>query len=124
MASNYLIGLIFAGILQYLWNMVNTLQLVNLVIIYDLLLPENMLIIQSLVNKACNFDFYNTDYLYKRMFGFQETESFSDQFEIAGFEGSNFVMFIGPIFGFIVFGFAWTIFKAIVVRACAKGSSR
>ena len=120
MAGNAFVSLLFAGVLQYLWGMVNTLQLINLAIIYKLLLPENMLVIQIEINKACNFDFYNTENLYMETFSFGETESFSDQFEIAGFEGSNFIIIIGPIFGFIVLLPMWFLFKELVRRICHK----
>ena len=123
MAGNAIIGMVFAGVLQYLWGMVNTLQVINLAIIYDCLLPENMLVILSEVNKACNFDFYNTENLYIKMFGFEDTESFSPKFEEAGFEGSNFIISIGPIFIFIVLFPMFLLIRALVGRTCAKQCS-
>ena len=120
MASNAIISVLFAGVLQYLWGMVNTLQVFNLAIIYNCLLPENMLVILAEVNKACNFDFYNTETMYETLFGFEETESFSQKFEEAGFEGSNFINQIGPVFIFIVLFPMWILIRSLVGRICAK----
>ena len=47
------------------------------------MMPENMQVILTEVNKACNFDFYNTEDFYTRLFGFAETPSFSEQFDAA-----------------------------------------
>ena len=102
MAGNFFISLLLATALQYLWGMVNSLQLIVMGVLFDILQPENAKVIQLQILKACSFDFFYTEDLYKSMFGFKDSESFNDNFEEAGIEGSNFIIGVGPVFFFIV----------------------
>lgn len=61
MAGNLFISLIFATALQYLWGMINALQIIVLVGLFNLNVPDNLLVILIEVTKACNFDFYQTE---------------------------------------------------------------
>ena len=54
-----------------------------------------------------NFDIFQTDWLFLQIFGFGDTESFDSVFEDNKFEGSNFIMGIGPLFIILVFYFFW-----------------
>ena len=92
----------------------------NMALLYEVLLPENMQIILVEVNNACNFDFYNTEELYNQLFEFKDTPTFSETFEAAGIEGSNFVLSIGTLFFFIVLFPAWLLFKALVAMIITK----
>mmetsp|Transcript_18451 Transcript_18451/g.24777 ORF Transcript_18451/g.24777 Transcript_18451/m.24777 type:complete len:86 (+) Transcript_18451:289-546(+) len=83
MAGNFMISLIFAGALQYLWGMVNSLQVMVISIVYATFMPENLHVILIEVTKACSFDFYQTEDIYMEIFDFAETESFSETFEDA-----------------------------------------
>lgn len=58
MAGNLFISLLMAYALQYLWGMVNSLQLIVLASLFDLLIPENAKVIQVEIMKACAFDFF------------------------------------------------------------------
>ena len=42
MAGNLFISIAFAGALQYLWGMVNSLQIMVLGVLYGVLLPDNL----------------------------------------------------------------------------------
>ena len=118
MAGNFLLSLVFAGVLQCLWGMINSLQIMNLAILLGIFLPENLQIILIEVTKACNFDFFNTEDLFNNVFDFKETPSFSETFEAAGIEGSNFVLSIGTLFIFIVVLPAWLLFKTCLRKVC------
>ena len=72
--------------------MINALQIMVLAVFFNILLPANVKAIDFGVLQACTFDFYQTDTLFAEMFGFVETESFSDAFEEAGYGGSNFMI--------------------------------
>ena len=102
MAGNFFISLLLAGAMQYLWGMVNALQIIVLSSLFSILTPTNSGVIQTEILKATAFDFYHTENLYVKIFGFKETESFSDAFEDAGLSGSNFMIGIGPLFIFCV----------------------
>lgn len=57
------------------------------------------------------------------MFNFAETPSFSDNFEDAGIEGSNFVLSLGTMFSFVVLFPLWLLVKAVARMLCT-GSCR
>ena len=71
MAGNFFVSLIFASALQYLWGMVNALQIMVLAVLFDILLPSNVMVILREITKACNFDFFYTADLYTVWFGFK-----------------------------------------------------
>ena len=54
-----------------------------------------------------NGDLFGTDALYEWLFGFGESEHFDNLFLDAGFEGSNFIVGIGPIFLMVVIFVVW-----------------
>jgi len=102
-ASNVALTLIFASALQYLWGLVNALQIIVIAIFFDLLLPPNLQVIIDELKKACNFEFFETDDFYNEIFDFKETPNFSEKFEAVGIEGSNFIISMGTSFIFIVY---------------------
>jgi len=74
--------------------------------------------------RLSNFDVFKTDYLYFLLFGFGHTESFDQVFEEAGYEGSNFIVGIGPIFIGLVLYIFWIplqlLLKMIIVKSRVK----
>ena len=102
MAGNFFLSILFATALQYLWGMVNALQIIVLAGLFKIKIPENLRIILIEVTKACNFDLISTEKLYKKYFGFRDTPSFSLNFEEADYEGSIFIVGLGTLFLFIV----------------------
>ena len=58
--------------------------------------------IQFEILKACSFDFFQTETVYKAIFGYGDSESFSDALDEAEIQGSIFILLIGPVFLFIV----------------------
>lgn len=115
MAGNFFVSLIFASALQYLWGMVNALQIMVLAVLFDILLPSNVMVILREITKACNFDFFYTADFYTVWFGFKETASYSEHFELAGFGGSNFIIGLGTMFIFIVI-FPLSVLLKIAMR--------
>lgn len=86
-----------------------------LAVLFNILLPINVKAIDFGVLTACTFDFYQTDTIFAQLFGFTETASFSDAFEEAGYEGSNFIMGLGISFAFVIaFPFYVLLHKASV----------
>lgn len=70
--------------------------------------------------EACNFDLFNTEDLYLEIFGFEESDSFSDTFDKVGIQGSTFILGIGPVFLF-VFLFPFYIVIHYTMRYLFKG---
>ena len=102
MAGNMFVSLLMAGALQYLFGMINSIQLMMLGLFFSLLQPPNAKIIQIELYKAVAFDFFQTETIYVEVFGFKDSESFNDAFDEAGVQGSTFIIGIGPIFFFII----------------------
>ena len=84
MAGNMFVSLLMAGASQYLFGMINSIQLMMLGLFFSLLQPPNAKIIQIELYKAVAFDFFQTETIYNEVFGFKESESFNDAFDEAG----------------------------------------
>ena len=101
MASNLVLSLVLASALQYLWGMVNSLQIMVLGMFFKLLFPANSAIIQTEILKSCAFDFFHTEIYYQEIFNFKDSDSLTELFEDAEISGSIFIIGIGPVFIFI-----------------------
>ena len=53
--------------------------------------------------KLCAFDFFQTESLYEAVLGLVPGESFSEIFEEADIQGTNYIVGIGPIFLYALF---------------------
>ena len=115
MAGNLFISLLFATALQYLWGMINALQMIMLAGLFRILYPDNLQVITIEVTKACNFDFYQTEDLYSDWFGFGDSPSFSEAFDEADFGGSIFMVGLGTMLSF-VFGFPTFLLIRLIAR--------
>ena len=117
MAGNIFISLLLASMIQYLWSMINSLQIIVLGVLLDCLQPPNAKVIQFEILKACAFDFFRTETIYRAIFDFGDSESFSDAFDEAEIQGSIFIIGIGPVFLifaiYIVYFLVHTLFKCL-----------
>ena len=116
--GNFTISLLFSATMQYLWSMLNSLQVMVLAILLDLMLPYNLQAILLEVKSACNFDLFQTEVIYKEFFGFADTESYSPRFEAVGLDGSNFIIHLGTLFVFISMFPIYVLFKKGGRRVC------
>ena len=73
MAGNFVISLILAIALQYMWGMINSLQIIVLSVLFKFMTPLNAQVIQVEILKACAFDLFKTDIVLGAMFDFPET---------------------------------------------------
>ena len=80
----------------------NALQIITLQILLRIEIPINVSEVLLPIQQLANFDVYQTDTAYEEIFGFGETEPFDQVFEEAEFEGSNFIVGIGPLFIVVV----------------------
>lgn len=64
MASNIFLSMFLAYLLQYLWGLINSLQVIVLGALLDLLAPTNSKSVMFEILKACAFDFFYTEDLY------------------------------------------------------------
>lgn len=84
MAGNFFISIAMATALQHLWAMINAMQIIVLGVFFDCYWPPNAQIILISLLKSCSFDLFQTESIYTEIFGFKDSESFSDLFDEAG----------------------------------------
>ena len=80
------------------FSLINSLQLCTLTVLFNLKIPSNVKSILVTTLKLVNLDVLQTEPSYRYIFGFTDTEPFNQLFDSAGFDSSNFVIGIGPIF--------------------------
>ena len=85
----------------------NAIQILVLTILFRLDIPVNLHDILGPILKLSNFDVFQTDLMFAFLFGFQDSESFDGVFDDSGFEGSNFIVGIGPLFVMVVVFVVW-----------------
>ena len=101
-SANIAMSLLIAGMLQYLWGLINTLQMVVLTSLFTRLeIPLNADSMMVMMLKLCSLEFISTEDIYAFLFDFRDTDSFgsiadeegnlTSKWEEAGFEGSNFI---------------------------------
>lgn len=74
LGANVLISLFFAGALQYLWGMINALQVIVLTKLFSLdNIPPNAYIVMQTILKLCALEFIDTGFLSEKLFNFRET---------------------------------------------------
>ena len=105
--GNLVISVLLSLSLSQMIGALNAMQILVLTILFRLDIPVNMHDILGPVLKLSNFDVFQTDWLFEKMFGFGESENFDQIFHDSGFEGSNFIVGIGPIFVIVVLFLAW-----------------
>ena len=68
-----------------------------------------------------NFDLIDMDPIYNKLFRFSETKAFNQIFEEAGYESSNFILLIGPLFLIVIlYPLRLIILKAIMSKKFKK----
>ena len=128
--ANIFISLFSSGFLQYLWGMINTLQIIVLSALFDLNEPINAEEVTLMILKLRSLDFMQTEEIYE-VFGFRETEAFNSEanfegeieskYDNAGYDSSNFFLLIGPILLIVVSAIVYTVCKLVtklIVRPC------
>ena len=113
MAGNAFITILLASALQYLWGMVNALQIMVLTVFFYSLIPPNASVIMVEILKACNFELFDSE-PYFEYFNFGDSESYNLIFEESGFSGSIFMPGLGCVFIFVVLFPAYILFHALM----------
>jgi len=125
-------SLFTAGMLQYLWSMINTLQIVVLTVLFKLDIPVNAEMIMIMILQMCSLEFVPTETALSFMFTFRETNAFATEinsndesfskFEEAGYETANFWQLLGAIF-FIAIGFGVLVLLKMLCKRAFKSFS-
>jgi hypothetical protein len=84
--------------LQYLWGLVNTLQLVTHTPLFDINLPANLQLFLTTIFSVVNFDILAPSSVLRVVFDLaheDEYEPYNENFELLGYDNSNFIYLVG-----------------------------
>lgn len=129
LAANFGLSLVFSSLLQYLWGLINTLQIVVLTVLFNLDIPENADNFMLMLLSLCSLEFIDTSEYLQMMFTFRETEAFGTKtfsdgtkeakYADAGYESTIFLELLGPLFFMIIAMVAFMIVRKLLQK-CAK----
>ena len=75
--SSFLLSIFLAILLQYIWGMINTLQIIVLTCLFTRLeIPMNADEIMKMILRLCALDFMQTDKVFEKWFDFRQTDAF------------------------------------------------
>ncbi len=61
LTANIFVSIFSAGMLQYLWSLINTLQIVVLTVLFALEIPVNAEMIMIMILQMCSLEFISTE---------------------------------------------------------------
>lgn len=123
--ANALLGVFSSYLMQYLWGLINALQMIVISALFSLDMPYNARDVMIMILKLVAFEFYDTGEILAYFFDFRETEPFLagefdyngesiSRFAEAGYESSNFIELLGLIFIGILISLAILIFIGLL----------
>ena len=105
--------------IQYLWGIINSLQLIVMTVLYSLIIPTVCYDVLISIMKLTNLDIIEVDFLFDIMFKFRETEPINTTFEEAGYDSTNFIVEVGPLFFLILIYLTWMPIRKLI-QWCGK----
>ena len=126
--ANIFVSLFSSGFLQFLWGMINTLQVLVLTELFYIDIPVNADMVMRMILRMCSLDFIQTDKIFE-VFKFRETKTFhtetseageeTSKWAEAGYDSSNFFLLMGAIVIFMALFVVISVFK-LTIRACTS----
>ena len=108
--------------LQLLWGMINGLQLLVHLPLYNVTIPANAMLIFNELQLVVSFDYLEKIYpSYARDLGITQTPSLNSRFDRLGYEERNIIANTGSIVFFLAFVILKVIFALIVTLCRQKG---
>ena len=115
MGTNFFLSIFMIGMLQYMWGLINTLQMIVMTALFSLKKPLNCHQIMIAIMKLTNLDVIPTEDFLNKIFTFEvEAPAFNENFEDAGYESSNFIIELGPLGIIIVLSTLLFIIKRLL----------
>lgn len=74
--ANIALSFVSAGLLQYLWGLVNTMQIIVLTALFKLDMPENAEMVFVMALKLCALDMFSTEKYIDKLFPMRDTPPF------------------------------------------------
>ena len=84
--ANLFVSFFSAGLLQYLWGLINTLQMIMLTVFFKVDIPVNADTVMIMILKLCALDFFNSEKYIDMLFDFRETDVYDSQLDSVGDE--------------------------------------
>lgn len=126
MSANIGLSIFLSGVLNQLWSLVNTVQIIVITYMFSILMPVNAELLLLSLMKLTNLDIISTEVAINWIFDFPHTDPLNERFNRAGYESSNFFIELGPFF-FIISVFFLIIlplrFLMIKALTCLPDSS-
>ena len=128
-SANAVVSIFYAGILQYLWGLINALQVIVLTDLFNIDVAPNAHIIMALILEMVSLDFIDTEDFVTEIFNFQETNPFASHYDpatgdnhskflAAGYDSSNFILLLGSMFIIMVLYIGINILRFVTLLAC------
>ena len=105
--ANLTTSILSSQVIQFLWGVINSLQIIVLPVLYSLSFPTVCFDVLISIMKMTNLDLINVEPVLYQMFKFRETEPVNVTFELAGYDSSNFFIEMGPLFFITTFFIFW-----------------
>lgn len=122
--ANAFVSFFAAYMLQYIWGMINALQMIVLTALFAFQIPFNAQMLMISILDLVSLEFIDTGFLLEEIFDFRETDAFGtyedeyggevSQFAESGFETSNFIELLGSVFFVIILTVAFQLFISLL----------
>mmetsp|Transcript_23308 Transcript_23308/g.22916 ORF Transcript_23308/g.22916 Transcript_23308/m.22916 type:complete len:400 (+) Transcript_23308:2791-3990(+) len=100
-ASNMAMNLCLAASLQYIWGMINCLQIIVNIPLFSIQIPGNAVLMYSILINFVQLDIIPTEGLYGSVFAFDDSEPLNSNFYDMGYESLNIITNLGSNFLFL-----------------------
>ena len=126
MIGSFILSLLFSGMMQLLWTIVNTLQIIMLTELFNLDIPYNAEYFMLSILKLVTLEFVPTDETFDAIFRFRDKDAFNtfvskdgqklSRWEESGFESAFFIPLMGAFFFVVISSWLFACSKALCVR--------
>ena len=112
--ANLVTSLLSAKVIQYLWGIINSLQLIVLTVLFSVKMPETCYETLKYIMQMTNLDTIDTTYAFNAMFNFRETAPFNEEFDAAGYNSTNFFIESGALFFLVCTFIFWVPIRKLL----------
>ncbi|TNV87652.1 hypothetical protein FGO68_gene11871 [Halteria grandinella] len=101
MNTNILSNLFLSQTLQFLWGLINSLQMIVRLPLLNLSFPANLQLILGIIIDVTNLSFFSTRDYEQEAFGFTQSEPFDQNFNTMGYDTMNLIYNMGLMFWYL-----------------------
>lgn len=99
MQTNLILSIPIGGLLQYLWGMINSVQLIVLTVLFTVDMPVYSYDIYLALNQLVAFDIFQVEEtVYEPYFNFPPRETLSPKYDEVGFDTPIYIIGMGSLF--------------------------